>query len=200
MGSKTLLKPIISSFNHFVVVLALFFVSGCKHPEKRIEKTAPVHVGAVLPAEVQVIADEYFKLAKLRGITFKTDISAGMGTLEDDAIGVCTWATTWREIEYDTEWWSEAPWMKKVALVYHEMTHCHCSRLHDYAKDKLYPDPKLDLIMKIFRTSKSPVPQEGYMVDGCPVSIMHPIITDLECFEKHYAYYVDEMFARCEAY
>ena len=58
----------------------------------------------------------------------------------------------------------------RTALVYHELGHCVCYEAHD---DSLLPDK-------------------------CPTTIMHHRLTSNTCLQRHWDYYVEELFQRCD--
>lgn len=105
---------------------------------------------------------------------------------------MCTYGGFWREIDIDIDFWNRATPTSKLALMFHELAHCYCTRGHDFADGTEYPEPKF---MDFFSKCTT---EPGYYPDGCPLSIMHPIIIEDTCVANHYNDYVNELFNRCD--
>lgn len=166
-------------------------------------KLVPSYGPKIENREVKVITDEYFKLSARNHIKFDKNVSIGFSKItKESVIGFCSYRPGFREIDLDGEYWDSAKWLTKVALLYHEMTHCYCGRNHDFGLGTMYPDGSLRWLIDnlLARQPLTPLKPPGYLEDGCPQSIMHPIIIENSCFKKHYSYYVEEMFSRCEPY
>ena len=161
-------------------------------------KPHPEHVG--VDPKVQSIADEYFWLSKQNHFTFDHKVTIGFKNINHgDVIGLCTSTWFWREIDLDTAFWDRATKTSRMALLFHELTHCYCGRNHDFALGKDYPDTVEKRMKQAFEWINSkdgPIP--GYLDDGCPASIMYPEILEDECTLKHYNDYIQEMFDRCQ--
>lgn len=178
-----------------VIVLSTFC---CVKPQKKDSlptvKTAPVFTKGQIDPEIKVIVDEYKALAKYYGIVFKNEVTIGFSDIKrDGVVGICTYGFDFREIDLDRRYWKYQTWTSKLILTYHELDHCYCDRRHDYGREKNYPDASFFGILTRYSG-------EGYMTDGCPLSLMHPIVMDDVCLNKHYSYYVKEMFDRCNPY
>lgn len=146
----------------------------------------------------QKLVDEYKWLAKQEHITFKKQVTVGFTSIKlQDAIGVCTWSI-FREIDIDDYYWSYASQTSKMSLLFHELTHCYCHRDHDYGKGTHYKDDRLGRLTEAVKAFATGEVQPGFMEDGCPKSIMYPVVLEDECMQKHYAEYTKEMFNRCE--
>lgn len=184
-------------FLSLVVVLAT-----CSPKNPHGIKNEPEHINPVKNEEIQVLTKEFFKLGEKKGIKFKNNVTIGLKDIKSDkTIGLCTYTAKWREIDLDSNYWARATWLSKIALVYHELAHCYCERDHDWAEGKRYPtDFELWFDNIINETPLTPLKPEGYMEDGCPMTLMHPTIIDDYCTKAHYAHYVKEMFDRCEPY
>ena len=152
----------------------------------------------LLPYEI-----EYQLLASKHGIKFYTDITIGFTSLRKDEkdliIGQCNYGDDWREVDIDKNFWEKSSFLTKRALIFHELNHCHCERGHTYGKnaDKSYPDSTFEK----FIFTLTPIPKDkserAYLDDGCPSSIMRPVIVDDSCMLHHFEYYIDEMFNHC---
>lgn len=144
--------------------------------------------------------DEYVQLAKIQNIVFLMNVTIGVKDIKSDKIiGVCHYGLGFREIDIDRKFWERAGELQREALVFHELTHCICSRHeHDYADGKIYPEADLNKFL-VYATKMcvEPGSQKGYYDDGCPLSLMHPTVLDSTCMSLHYPEYIKEMFDRC---
>ena len=150
--------------------------------------------------KLEPLAKEYRDLAEIAKIKFTHTIGADFKRMEEpNVIGVCYSSPGYRQIEIDTLFWSQADSYQRMALMYHELTHCYCGRNHDY-KGRDYPDNATIYISEasLAEDKKKPIPL--YYDDGCPRSIMHPYIVPTHCMKVHYSEYITEMFERCVPY
>lgn len=202
MGSKTTIKYVISwSIPMLIFVFIGFFLISCSQPPKKpISGEVQEFAGKPVDSSIQVILNEYFRLSKQYNVKYSRPISIGLKPLPEPVIGLCTFGDKegWREIAINSDFWNTASWPQKVVLVFHEAVHCYCGRDHDYGPNKLYPDPRLEGILNMFRQWYGTEP--GFMADGCPISIMYTRMVPERCIKKHYTYYIKEMFDRCEAW
>jgi len=100
-------------------------------------------------------------------------------------IGVCNYLTY--EISIKESFWKSAGHMDRMEVMFHELGHCVKRRQHTGIKDDFWHDLLFEL--GLFKVQDS-------LRDGCPSSIMHPYILGWYCFNKHYNYYIDELFLR----
>ena len=183
-------------------LLGVMSVSCCTLTLGQV-RLSPHHNG--VDSSFKVLVGDYIDLAKEQKIFFKRSVSVGFEDINDDAvIGLCHYGVSFREIDIDSAYWKRATAYSKRILVYHELTHCYCGRDHDYAAGKIYPEHDRP---QIASTRKNPVLEgfqlssnNGYFDDGCPITIMHPVIVEDYCARIHYSHYISEMFERCEAY
>lgn len=112
---------------------------------------------------------------------------------ENNVIGLCHYGENYRTIRIDITFWNHASKEQREMLMWHENTHCLCGRDHDYSDGKPYLDESLE---RFFQSIY--VKLNGYMEDGCPLTVMHPIILSTECAKKHKNYYINESFNRCD--
>lgn len=166
-----------------------------------------MHSMEITDPDIKTITDEFIALGKRNKVTFTNKVSIGFTDLKDykkNVIGLCTYGGDWREIDLDRPYWNRATWLTKIALLYHELAHAYCTRRHDWAKGKKYPDPETQVMIDLFNPERPPMsllwPPPGFYDDGCPTSLMHPTIIDDECTQKHYSEYVKEMFQRCDPF
>ena len=185
-------------------LLLLVSAASCAQPIiKEHVKDRPAFSTEVTDPKIKAISNEFFALSKQNGLNFNSQVSIGFSTIDKSrVIGICTYGSTFREIDLDQGYWDRSTWISKVALLYHEMTHCYCGRDHDFDNGTMYPDNLIKSILDRYsgRVSDSPMKLQGYLDDYCPKSVMHPIIMSDQCFETHYSYYVKEMFARCKPF
>jgi hypothetical protein len=182
-----------------LIVLSLSCASVPKPHVPLILKIAPEHKG--IDPKLQPYYDEYVALAKERGIIFKNKVTMGFKDLDsENYIGVChrNGFMHFREIDIDKGYWDHTTEQQRINEVFHELTHCLCTRDHDFAPGKFYPEVavwKIFIDITNMCVSKEP---EGFKDDGCPVTIMHPRILWQWCFNMYYDEYIKEMFDRCE--
>lgn len=185
-----------------LLFIFLAFLCSCAQPKPKDDvKKEPQFSTEITDPELKVISEEFFHISRHKDLVFSKKVSMGFSDIErGSVIGTCTFGNGFREIDLDKEFWARASWASKVALVYHEMTHCYCERGHDFDEGVLYPDNSIKFFLdRILNGAPfTPLRPEGYLEDGCPKSIMYPIIVDPFCFERHYKYYVQEMFNRCD--
>jgi hypothetical protein len=186
------------------LIFSLVIIASCSTASVKDEiKSSPVFTDKIDDPTLKQITEEFFHLSKRNNVTFKEKVTIGFSSIEKDKIiGTCTYGNNFREIDLDIEFWERADWMSKVALVYHEMAHCYCRRMHDFDDGKAYPETVMGILIDfaMIRQPLTPMQPPGYFYDHCPKSIMHPTILDSQCFQKHYPHYVKEMFARCEPF
>jgi hypothetical protein len=168
-------------------------------------KSAPDHIG-IAPDLIKYQVS-YGTLALLHGINFRRAITIGFSKIKlkkgkKHVIGLCTYGKNFREIDIDLEFWATASEKSRRSLIYHEMTHCYCTRDHDWGSGIRYPDDQSTISMLIDKIEIHLIhkPVEGFYKDGCPLSIMHPVIVDDDCADNHWADYEQEMLNRCIPY
>ena len=170
----------------------VWLVSCCGILTSNHEKPAPEHKG-VDPAFTPYV-QEYMFYAKTQGLKFDDTVTIGFKDMarssgQYQTIGLTTYGGSWREIDIDREYWYEHTKTSDMILLFHELTHAYCTRGHDYAKDKKYGEAG-----KINKDSE----KDGYYEDGCPISIMYPVIINDDCTFAHYSEYTNEMFQNCD--
>ncbi len=186
----------------FIILFLVIIVGSCaKPPIKEQNKDKPAYTQEGLDPQVKVIVDEFLRLSTRNNIKFSHNVTIGFTKIKrTNVIGLCSYEPGFRGIDLDIDFWNNSSWSSKTALVYHELAHCYCERDHDFDEGKRYPDNSIRSFIERFFAKQvlSPVKIEGYMEDGCPTSIMHPVLLGDYCFETHYQHYVQEMFDRCE--
>lgn len=132
------------------------------------------------------LTSPYYQEAALSGL------SLGKKRLNSkSAIGICKIFTTngGPEILVDKDFWAIANESEREALVLHELGHCLCGLDHQHFEgsygDESVPRKVSDRLKK------------GYLEDGCPNSLMHPIVISPSCYSKHRDHYRFELRLRC---
>lgn len=187
-----------------IFTILLLALAGCSVPTPRPNiKKSPEYSTEIKDPEISRIVDSYIALSKRNNVVFDQKVSIGFSKIDrGQIIGFCTTRSTFREIDLDSGYWERSSWLSKVDLLFHELTHCYCGRDHDFDNGTMYPDDSIKAILQGFfaKIPVTPLRPPGYLEDSCPKSIMHPVIMDDYCFEKHYEYYAQEMFARCQPF
>lgn len=198
---KDFLKYFIISFFAISTVLAMA-TCQTKNRAEKAEKQGPVHKLPVTDPELKAINDEFIRLSIENKVVFTKPVTMGFSEIKkDNVIGQCTVAETWREIDVESTTWGDLSWKRKVILIFHEMIHCHCGRGHDHGDGVPYPNEIIARILEQMTTATPLVSKPtGYLQDGCPSSLMHPVIISEWCINEHYKHYVKEMFNRCKAW
>lgn len=144
--------------------------------------------------------DEYIQLAKQNHLSFDHTVNVGFKHIDNgNAIGVCYYFKN-REIDIDIDYWNKNSDTQRKILLFHELTHCHCGRGHDWGKDKNYPETYIEKKVQFLRTVFFGTRKAGYFQDDCPMSLMHPSIVSDFCYYEHGERYLEELFERCDPY
>jgi len=180
-----------------ITVLVALIVLSCARAEVSV-KTAPNYVG--VDPKVRTLVDEYFELSTRNHIKFDNVVTVGFSKIDavTDAVGLCTYGAYFREIDIDPDYWNKLNSLAKKALLFHELTHCYCSRSHDYGNGTQYASTSEERIREVKEWNGGP--KIGRYDDACPLSLMYPIAMDSACFLAHYSDYLTEMFNRCAPY
>jgi len=153
-------------------------------------KKAPEYVG--VDPRVLRFVKEYKELAKVKGIYFQKEVTIGFKKINSETIvGETTYGSGWREIELDTNYWENSNDIEKYGLIFHELTHAYCGRLHTYGDNIDYKESNEE--HKSLETGY-------YKEDGCPLSILFPYVLKNSCIKTHYKDYFSEMFDNCKPY
>lgn len=181
-----------------ILLSSLFFITSCSTFFPGV-KFRPEYQG--VDPRVQGLVDEYIWLSKQNHIAFGKTVTVGFKKINrGNVIGVCTYGDDFREIDLDIDFWENTEPFERMALAYHELTHCYCTRDHDWAEGKEYPETEAKRIAEALEWRKKGGERPGRFEDGCPTSLMYPVIVEKDCVMSHYQHYVDEMFERCDPY
>jgi hypothetical protein len=143
--------------------------------------------------EIKEFVEDYKKLMK--GIVEEKvidNVKITMANLNPPAVGLCWHMENPRRIQLDTKSWKSYDYAKKEALILHELGHCVCNLDHVHFMGKY------DVGSKAPEKSEDRL-NAGFLEDGCPTSLMHPIVLDSECYTKHRDHYRYELHLRCYA-
>lgn len=114
--------------------------------------------------------------------------------------GVCWWTLSGhREIELNWGSWIWRSDKGRMSLVFHELGHCLCHRLHSMSIH--YPTEWYEKLWNSINNGLQTIgvfESYEFYPDGCPQSLMYPQVVPDYCIELHYNDYVKEMFANCE--
>lgn len=176
------------------IVIALFLpnisCAGLKN------KKVPEYTG--IDHKVKTLVDKFLSLSAEKDIVFENKVTIGFKKIDyKRVIGVCNYGSFFREIDLDISFWNRSTYISKQALLFHEMAHCYCGRDHDYEDGKQYPDDEANRLIISIRYAFMFKTSPGFYEDGCPLSIMYPVLVDDDCMTIHYNQYIEEMFQRC---
>lgn len=165
----------------FALLLLLFSTSSCAEFSLTKKFTS-------IDEEMRPYVDEFVMMSG--GTVTQQDVknlTTGFYEPNEDsnAIGLCNYLTY--EISIKGSYWKAAGHLDRMEIMFHELGHCIKSRQHTAAKDSFWHDLLFDLGL---------FTQQENLRDGCPASLMHPYVVGWFCFNKHYNYYIDELFLR----
>jgi hypothetical protein len=104
-------------------------------------------------------------------------------------VGTCHYIVN--EVDINVEWWNShhSP-SERLELVFHEFGHCILKRGH---ANKPVTDGFTQWLERLgFKVGL--FTEKGYLYDGCPASFMHPYTIGERCINKHFYYYIKELF------
>lgn len=200
------MKQIVLSFTLFLLLVT--FISCCAPIKDELSKSHPEYSNIITDSDVKSIKKSFLEEASRQGIKFTNDVTIGFKKFntkdpgQRNIIGLCVYGDGWREIDLNIVYWKNTNFVVKEALLFHELSHAFCDRDHDYGKDRFYPSPRPSILEKIMnimiqKVVLSPIKPDGYFEDGCPISLMHPVIPSEKCIIDHRDHYKIEIFDRC---
>lgn len=109
-------------------------------------------------------------------------------------IGICYPLFFKTYIEINERWWYSinVSHLDRQQVIFHELGHCFLKRNHTVpttARNISGQWERLLFDLGIFEERK-----KRYLDDLCPSSLMNPNTLDTKCFQKHYDYYIEELF------
>jgi len=110
---------------------------------------------------------------------------------EKDTAGSCIITPFFRQVDINIDWWKKNTYkLSREELIFHELGHCVLYRSHTE------PTTSGGIVgffeRLLFELGLSE--KQGSLKDGCPMSYMHPSILSVQCVNKHYRYYISEIF------
>jgi len=166
-----------------MLLSAGLLAEGCSS----LGRVAPLHSG-VWP-EFKPYLDEFVAAAKAEGVDVSWRARALVvhraGKLMGPTVATCyVTLVGGNEIELDGSLWDRISASKRMDISFHELGHCLLGRMHTYEGGR-YPKGTLS------NMGRGP----GYLADGCPQSIMHPVVLEPDCVVTHWQGYVKELFS-----
>lgn len=105
------------------------------------------------------------KFEQLAGVT--VDVTMYFNELTGNIIGMCkTYSDGYKEIKIDNIWWNYSSDTDREILIFHELAHCVLGQKH----------------------------RDYNLSDGCSGSVMDTYHIGSYCYNKHYDYYIGELF------
>lgn len=147
--------------------------------------------------ELQFYIDKYEQQLKQKNKNIQKfpKLTAGFGRLENNNVGTCTQLFGGNvEIEIDSFYWRSVSEKEKLALIYHEATHCICDRHHNH---KLGKYPEADSLDNPNKLDAQDLEKNGFFSDRCPTTLMYPEMPSTVCLSAHWDEYVSEIFSTC---
>lgn len=112
---------------------------------------------------------------------------------DDNTIGTCHYLAN--EVDISRDWWNNtASPSQRLELAFHELGHCILKRGH--TKKPTHSSFEAWLERVLFNLGI--FDEKEYLQDGCPASFMHPYNLGDHCINKHFNYYINELFGRYE--
>lgn len=138
--------------------------------------------------------NQFKYLASEHHIYFRRNINMGFSMTEGSHVGLTRYENGFREIDIDPQYWYNSNEVQKTILIWHELAHAYCFRMHDFGINQEYGDDT-KLADKMQQEGRA-----GFYDDHCPKSIMFPRVLLEACFRRYYFQYIDEMFENCVPY
>ena len=146
--------------------------------------------------ELQTYVEEFKALSKGK-VTDEHLENFTMGFREyskgSSVAGTCHYGVD--EVDISIKWWNS--WQtpsERLELVFHELGHCILKRGH---ANKPTHDGFLAWMERLgFKIGMFDA--KGFLEDGCPASFMHPYTLGDRCINRHFHYYINELFGRYE--
>lgn len=184
-------------FLALILAISTILTLGCDNKPSRPPRLKPLATGIDVRAFPLVL--KYVILAHRSNVHFTKPLSVRFTKIDDGGVvGSCWMAKDFREIDIDTEYFYKLEEGTREELIFHELTHCLCNRLHDYGNGEEYTPISLEF-MDDFFLKYMKVPKPGRYKDGfCPTSIMFPHVLWDRCVREHQQEYYKEMFNRCK--
>lgn len=170
-----------------MITMLLSFTACATNLELRlVKKYENVH------PEFVTYVDEFIQMSD--GMITTKDFkyfTMGLRKYDDSStvVGTCHYLVN--EVDISVDWWNsyKTP-SERLELVFHEFGHCILKRDHTQkpiSSGFIQWLERLGFKLGLFT-------EKGYMYDGCPASFMHPYTVSDRCINKHFAFYIKELF------
>lgn len=171
-----------------LTILLLFIQTSCSSVEIRMVKK---HKGIDPSFKPYIEEFKYLSRGKVKDKDFE-GLSIGFRDYAKNVNTVGTCHYTVFEIDINKKWWNSyyRSFEEKYELIFHELGHCVLKRGHTEIPSHngfLAWLERIGFRLGLFS-------QKGYLKDGCPASIMHPYTLSQTCMNRHYYYYINELF------
>ena len=117
----------------------------------------------------------------------------GFRDYDEDVSTVGTCHPAAFEVDISREWWADnVSQSKRIELVFHELGHCVLRRGHTQkptGSSWMAFWERIGFKIGMFE-------EKGLLPDKCPASFMHPYTFSEECINRHFNYYIEELFKR----
>ena len=124
----------------------------------------------------------------------------GWQPVKGGTIGMCYYPAFGNKgkIEVDTSFWVQASETKRRGLMWHEFGHCVCGLGHTVEIGQLEPNWFIKFLHRLgIKTARN---RDFYLEDGCPTSLMHPLLPSEECLDKHWDRYKSQIIKSCRPF
>jgi hypothetical protein len=171
---------------------AAAFLMICTYSPPTSELDA--HAGAFARESGKVTVEE------IRSIVPMSFSELGWERFKGGTIGLCYYPMFGNKgkIEIDTNFWVQASETKRRGLMWHEFGHCVCGLGHSVEIEQLEPNWLIKFLHRLgVKTARN---RGFYLNDGCPKSLMHPLLPSEECLEKHWESYKSQIIKSCRPF
>jgi len=125
----------------------------------------------------------------------------GWTFFEGGSIGTCNFPFLGKAgaIRIDPKFWGQATDWQKKGLMWHELGHCACTLGHTVELSELEAGNWFLRLLERWglRTKRQ---DHLYLADGCPKSLMFPLIPSDSCLQKHWDLYETEIAQQCRPF
>lgn len=172
----------------FTTFLMMLSLTACAGMDFRLTKK---YKGIDPEFETYITEFIYLSKGKVSDNHFK-GFTMGFRTYPKDSTTVGTCHYSVNEVDISKEWWKDwnRSYSERIELIFHELGHCILKRGHSNKPggvDFWRWLERLGFDLGIFKNIIG-------LFDGCPGSFMHPETISELCINKHFYYYIQELF------
>lgn len=165
----------------YLVLLVWLFTSMDQRIFHHYSRTDP---------EFKDYSEEWYFMGKIKDLDLKNNVRIGFTDIKDrNVAGYCNYGLFFNEIDIDRVYWKQSNAWEKMNVIFHELNHCACGRDHGYVVNGQKGE---------YLDTQKHLGSPGFFNDLCPKSLMFPQILDSTCTQKHFEWYIDEMFEQCK--